>query len=122
MRISNDNIIRSNWRAINTTTSRTVSTTREIKTVYLQISNADESTSYVVTDTIILDAVPTMNWTGATPADNAWIQGNDFDSSLDIFTTNMTDFTRNRSGNEVSLYDSGLVFMSNFDRVEALGE
>lgn len=76
----------------------------------------------MVTDTIILETNPSMAWTGSTPADNAWIQGNNFASSLDIFATGLANFTRNRNGTGISVYDSGLVLMANFDRVQGIGE
>lgn len=61
-------------------------------------------------------------FTGTTPANNAWISGNIFTIQQDITELNLSQFTRNRNGSGYALYDSGLVFMMNFDNISNLGE
>ncbi|MCX6822567.1 MAG: leucine-rich repeat protein, partial [candidate division SR1 bacterium] len=65
---------------------------------------------------------PVVIFTGANPADNIWIRTNSFTGQLDITEAYPNQFERRRSGVNYSLYDSGLVFMANFDNVSSLGE
>lgn len=73
--------------------------------------------------TINIDtSAPGLIFTGATPANNAWISGNIFTPQREISELNLGQFTRNRNGSGYAVYDSGLVLMYNFDNVVALGE
>jgi hypothetical protein len=45
-----------------------------------------------------------------------------FTGQIDITELNLSQFIRNRSGANYSLYDSGLVAMYNFDNITTLGE
>ena len=55
MRISNDGFSRTNRETLTQNHNRTILGTRGIKTVYLQVSNADQSIINTARDTIILD-------------------------------------------------------------------
>ena len=68
-------------------------------------------------DTIL----PTITFTGATPANNA-IVGPVFTGQLDFTELNLGQFIRNRSGASYSMYNSGLMLMYNFDNITNLGE
>lgn len=69
---------------------------------------------------INVDFLPILIFTGVNPADNARINKNSFTGQLDITETFLNQFKWTRSGIDYSIYDSGLVFMMNFDKVSAL--
>jgi hypothetical protein len=80
-------------------------------------------TANTETRTLTIDrTLPTTFFTGATPANNAWLSGNIFTIQQDFTELNLGQFIRNRSGVNYPMYDSGLLLMIGFDKVSNLGE
>ena len=113
----------SNWTACTGgNIAHTLTAGDGVKTVYIAFRDTFANTTSETTQSIFLDTtLPTITFTGSTPATNA-IAGTVFTGQLDFTELNLGQFIRNRSGASYSMYDSGLVLMYNFDNVASLGE
>jgi len=73
--------------------------------------------------TIIQDSTwPEIYFTWNTPSDNSTINTNWFSWLAEIIETDLNSVNRNRNWQEISLYDSWLVLMMNFDNILSLWE